>query len=873
MKRIVVSFILGPGGRLLVILLFTVASVSILIRLPGWWAGLGFVVLTAGLWFLALLGSRRPLREIPGYLLQTGIATLKYTLLKPLPAQWGAPFSHPVEGKPRLLIPGWVRVVGILSLIFILLIIAFSFLAGQYGLFAILLLLMGVMALSIAFQAQPQLHVIAWNWLRWHLSQMRREQHIAQRAPHKQRQRLVPLLFLVELAIITYVALDVTKEFRQDNPDMRLRGYEAEYLTSSAHQAYLGLHEYGYIPLWQPWLENGEPLITSPFAFVMNPLSSVPSLIYGGLKGIKISVVVYVVFGGVGGWFLGRVLGLGPLGRTLLGVLMVGKGYTHAALSAGFFQLAVSQMIMPWIIAGTVATLRHKDRRWPPVLLAVMATLLLWAGNIWYTLPMTLSVGLVVLVDVPLKRGHWVDWAALRWIAWAAVLIVGLSAIVLLPLWTQREYVAHPEEENRGGAQVELTSAIEQYYDGDPEVYYRGEGPGRPQTYYSFITPFWFLVLIFVMFPPVLPPFFHHPAFPGTWRLWLASVLLITFFTLWGAGGSPFIALLYDNISLIQEWRFVGRALAAGAFWVGLLVAIRVDALAQIILNPYWLRTRLRSTVIRAAQTLLILVLIWSSARAAHEVTSQWGAFGLLDEVDQAEDICISWLREQYPDKPLSVYRHGYDAVTTYLDNEVRLFNIEVAYHAQSRSLTVGGIWLPHTLPEYAIVWTRAQRIFVSGAGFEVMKDSPTPHEGFNCLYHKEDSLSYAFAVPLSALGAPSKEIDPARTQPLTDFSRKPGKITLQATRDPKEILVIVVQELAFPGWHVWVDDRPVQLESAGGMIGLLLPPGDDVHTLRFEFRPAIFFQSAGLTVLTCLFCILYLLRADRVVRWALRRL
>jgi hypothetical protein len=86
----------------------------------------------------------------------------------------------------------------------------------------------------------------------------------------------------------------------------------------------------------------------------------------GGQQGIKASVVLYAIFTGWGGWFLGRVLGLGSLGRVLLGLLLVGKGYTFAALNAGFFQLAASQAYMPWITAGIVGIFRQPDRRWPP---------------------------------------------------------------------------------------------------------------------------------------------------------------------------------------------------------------------------------------------------------------------------------------------------------------------------------------------------------------------------------------------------------------------------------------------------------------------------------------------------------------------------
>src|SRR5690606_10884971 len=93
--------------------------------------------------------------------------------------------------------------------------------------------------------------------------------------------------YALEIALVIGVAVWVTGAGRYiDDPIRKLRGWEAEWLTSSVYLAADGLHEFGYISKWQPYLEFGDPLITSPFAFVTNPISAGPSLFFGGLRGI-----------------------------------------------------------------------------------------------------------------------------------------------------------------------------------------------------------------------------------------------------------------------------------------------------------------------------------------------------------------------------------------------------------------------------------------------------------------------------------------------------------------------------------------------------------------------------------------------------------
>lgn len=679
---------------------------------------------------------------------------------------------------------------------------------------------------------------------------------IPQAQPEK--RRLPRPVALVEILLIVCAALWATRPFATLDETERLPGGEAEWLTSSAYTAALNVREYGYLPLWQPWLETGEPLVDNPFAFVFNPVSTLPALLWGGVNGIKISVVLYALLAGIGGWFLGRMLGVGSLGRVLLGLLMLGKGNMHAMLGMGYFQLGVSQAYFPWIVGGVLAICHRPGQRWPVVLTAVMGALLFWAGNIWYTLPMLVVVALLALSQLVSRRE--VNWYALRRLEWAALLTLGLCAITLLPLWVQRDYIGGHAGDPAGGQVAEITRVIEQYFNGDFSLYERQLAPGPWEFYYSYSIPFWFLMLMVTLLP-----FGWSSRTDG--RIWLVGIVLILFFTLWGSGGYPSIVWLYQHVPLLDQWRFVGRALAVASFWIGVLGVMRVDTLWQALKQQC-------PKVFPAARSLIYVamgVLALSSGAAAWQVVLQWHTMARPEGTNARYDAwvtntCVVWLREQHPGVELTVFRWDYNAVYVFLEQHVRLSNISADYYPMPQKSTLTQFDLTQMPAEYGIAVTAQDQDWFTRHDYEAVEGTPIA----NCLYHNPvETLSYAFSAPLSLLRNMEENLPLSITTPIFSYTRYPDTIKLEVP-DAGSEQVVVVQERAYPGWKVEVDERQSELESVGGLIGVILPPGS--HYVQFSYRPPLFYGGMGITLVTSAICIFYLLRGDRIFQSSRRR-
>ncbi len=683
---------------------------------------------------------------------------------------------------------------------------------------------------------------------------------------------------ILELLLVIYAALFASQAYANSNSTLALTGNEAQWLTNSAFVESVSLRTTGRFTLWQPWLGRGEPAIDNPFSFALNPISIVPSLLYGSVNGIKYSIVLYAIFAGIGGWVLGRVLGLGWLGRLLLALLCVGRGNMHSIISDGYFQLGVTQSYLAWVAAAVLAIIRFRTRRYPVVLLAILLTLMFWAGNIYYTLPAVISVGLLTLVFMvkpkkePQAEGDWwwnrIDVVLLQRVGLALLLTVGLSAITSLSIFGNQQYIGgHPNESPDATYESPLLAAAQFFV---TERYY---GPAVwNQTYYSVVAPAWFVALIFLIFPPITPVFqrFRESRFQR--RVIAVALFTAIFFLFWGTGTNPIMKWIYANLPLIGQWRVLSRMMTVCALWIGVLVALRVDGLWNAAVTS----KRWNEAVARVLRTPSIaswlhygvaLVLIVTSGVASYEVLTSWFNFGATISPPEMTNLCIGWLRAQHPNEFISVWGNTYDSVATYFANGMRFTHINADFHPIGMTPTIYPGDLSDVQPEYLISYDTTEQRFWMQRGYEIVEGAPRTGDYLPCLMSNWNTFNYAFSIPLDTLqGMEAGELTPRWTTPINAVSHQFDHIGMIVTGNPEKDLVIVAQELAWPGWRVTIDGLSAQLESVGTLIGVVVPKSGIPHRILFVYDPPLVKIGSVLTLGTILFCVLYLLHGERLI-------
>ena len=700
--------------------------------------------------------------------------------------------------------------------------------------------------------------------------------------------------FFIEITIVILAGIFAASVFVDFNPNTRLGGIEAEYLTRTAYPVATLLQRKGYIPLWDPYMELGDPMLENPVAFYFNPVLIGPSLLLGPITGIKISIVLTAIIAGLGGWALARVLGLGPLARLLLALLCIGKGNMYSFLSQGHFAFFAAQAYFPWIYAGVLAIF-HGHRRWPPVLIALAFSLIFFTGSPWFPPPLVLTVGILTLFYVidfhagVKLSGFWrvinIDWHKLGVVVASLVLTLCLSAVTFLTLWNTRQ--------NIGGTtvaadyQADLGRVLSQYVSGFKQL-----GPSSDYmvangfAFYSYVTPLWYGLVVLILLGFVTAVRRRLPQLP--WRVMLAGLVIFIFCTLWGAGQNPIIQWFYQVIPLANQFRHVERVLGISALWLAVLVAIVVDRLwVDLVHSPVWIKLEdLKHTVFRRRLRLLLAAaLVVTTGFASYDVVSRWhdnwGTYFLNPE-DEWENYCITWLRQHYPDQQLSVWTLSYHNIYTYYRNEVRHgFVGSDFYHAQPIPSTIfNGNLVPRSfgpselLPEFALGGPHFDANWLKVNGYVALPGSADPFSSDRapCVYRRDNAYSYAFWITRRDLKANANFLPPSAITPITTFVRDYDRIALLAQAKSDADVVVAVQELAYPGWTVQIDGHSAKLELVGGLIGTVLPFDGKQHLVFFQYLPIDFFVGAAITLITAIGCILYLLRADQLLPASLAR-
>lgn len=647
------------------------------------------------------------------------------------------------------------------------------------------------------------------------------------RLPSRAQQALASwpaLRYGQELACVLLVLVYVTTP-RWDFTDLtQIHGREFSYLVGSGALAGEVFRRDGAIPLWNPLMRQGEPLIESPFSYVLNPFMTAPVLVWGAVVGAKIAVLLHFAIMAVGGWTLAYALGLGGGARMFLALVLGGSGSMAGMIGEGFYQMSLSQAYLPWLFAGVIGTLRRDERVWP-ALLAVAGALLLFAGTYWHALPAALVGGGVVIAHPPTRT-------RLARLAAAGAMLLGLSAVRVLPQIVHHAYVWHP------AADLEDTvypfSLVARAYF-VPQVVTGLESFGY-SIYYHYI----------------LPPTFALAVLPGVLlalrrlaRVILPAAVGVLVLTVWAQEGTPVLKAVYSTITFISEWRFTGRVMAVGAIWLAVLAAIGLDELL------WRARTTLDSRTLRGiAAAALVLAAAITTLDVTHNLRrtpAYAGAYSF-------NRTPFHNLRDLYPGAVLSVLTPGFHDYLAVYEALVRVPVGNPDYYATGRPSTLGltNLTLIEYRAEFAIeyqnVWSAEELIYRGYLPFE--------HPALWHRWHRNwQALPYAFVLDLERYALTSSPYDSMR--PAQGFAHQMDRITF-ALRDVPPQSALVVQETAYPGWQVWANGERLPVESVGGVIGVRLPAGEQVR-VTFVYWPAWLMLGGGLTLISATGIAVYL--------------
>jgi hypothetical protein len=390
------------------------------------------------------------------------------------------------------------------------------------------------------------------------------------------------------------------------DPAYRQTALEQERLAGVLMPVKIGLERYGHIPTWNPYMGGGEPIINNAFSYLFNPFHSLPVLLSESYaEGIKIATFIALLIAGYNMWILAYVLGIGAVGRMAAGALYLMNGGIAGKFSVGHFQLALSLAWPPLVLAALWWTLRSKNRL-APVAFGVAFALLFFAGNIYYVLHTLICAAVIIVFHLFERRIHSIQEKIpfrqrlifrrdrFNRVVIAGIFAFGLAALQFFPVWLTRDYVDHDAQRiNNDGTlegQYDLATAARYFTSNLDEVRLDTSRNAdlAVAVDYTYIGPLVFVLmggaLVVILIRRKIITTVQSPRTVIVIALILAGVMMI-----WGAGQTAILQYLYAHITLLQEFRFLGRAHAMAALWWIVLGGLAIDVLWNAARD--WLRT------------------------------------------------------------------------------------------------------------------------------------------------------------------------------------------------------------------------------------------------------------------------------------------
>ncbi len=694
---------------------------------------------------------------------------------------------------------------------------------------------------------------------------------------HQDQYRLPPvtlLIVIIEFAVILSAALWATRNLQNMSPDLQWGGGDLPLLTQGTAFAARIFQETGAIPLWNPFIGNGEPMFESAQSFLLNPLMSGPILLFGAIVGSKVGILLHIVLMGLGGWTLARVLGLRWAGRIMMGVFLVGSGSVAAAMGRGLYQFGLSQAYMPWIFAGLIGTL-YSNRRWCVGLFVVATMLQVFAGTFWLVLPTAISCALLSAFVLIRKTSYLVKFEinrqAARRLLIAAVFIAGLCAIRILPL--NRSLLHHPFSSDPFVSTFLVKAST--YF--SPITITPGGNDWWMNFHY--VLPSLFAILI-VMSLVVLSVggYRREPFGPNLWRIFFPTVLIIALFTLWGEGETDFNRWVYSQIPFLNDWRNTGRIAAAASMWVIVLAAVGFDMIIdfltqafrrhEMLFNGIQLRDKSRHFVVTSCP--LIIVFLLACGFAALDVLGNWDRFNHLFDVVQENEFHgevdgLTYLRSRFPDSLLLVQTQGWTNHFGFVDTLSRTVFGDADVFTTGLPTTIGGYLPMLFLGQFAVGANYDFVNWIKSEGFVPFEDSPQLND-VPLVWYSPDIPPYAFWMARTRLALhDDTALAIGETQPVTYFHHI-NSIDLIVNDYPADA-VLVLNETDYPGWTVAINGAAARVESIGGRLGVVLPyphnPGEPTY-VTFSYQPTSLRVGAVILFISCILFTGYLLRLDK---------
>lgn len=578
------------------------------------------------------------------------------------------------------------------------------------------------------------------------------------------------------------------------------------------------LLEYGVFPEWNPFLNQGIPIVADPLNTFYNPVILLTFLLFPLFISIKLTYIITIFLSGLFFYLLLKHLDIEKYLSLLISFTFMSSGYLAARIYAGHLEKILSYPLAPLLLLSLLILLKNGGTKWAGIV-ALILSLFVFSGAIYETL-----YAFIVLVSIIVFYiGIFVVKRDRKYIAkvisllTACVLFLFFSALKILPLIEISPYILHVSDPFRGSQT--FISLLYNLFLPFKELYLLfGIDDFNPNNPY-----FWWESYAFIGILPLicilLIPYVIKKRSSMEFKTFLFLFFTIIIFSMLGNPLNPF-TWLFNQVSFLQQFRIPSRIFI-------FLIPI-VLTMSAIILNYFYKAGgRMTKNIVVA-----LVVINLSCVFLTFNDKINKNFFIYSPPISDLQDL-LSYVKQQ-DSKYFLVGQSQFftDGVPIYpaINNEQKIYNHNYGYFLKkSYSLNSNSYLTIH--PKYFI-----------------FPKSSKPHDSFTYkeiytgdqgskLYKNSTYTSYADIY--SGVAKKLKNISTENAN-IKNVEIRPDEVNIIVNSAKNNDTLLVLESFA-PGWKVVVDNKKELKLLKNDFLNVPLVQGKHTYAFTYHSKPFTF--------------------------------
>jgi len=236
------------------------------------------------------------------------------------------------------------------------------------------------------------------------------------------KSKEVKIALVVCLVVVFFYMFPIWSTFSNS-----ANNFDSDITLSKLYSQLVSIKDFKEFPFFNPYICGGIPAFAHPHNSFF-PLQWLIYLLFGLLKGIKISIFLYLAFGALGMYVFSRKLGANPLGGAAASTIFIGSSYFSYRIAMGVVY-PITAAFVPWIFLCFILSLKEKKYLIPTAILLAWAFL----EDVPYIFLYTLLFLIIYTLWECISRR---DWRPLVLFIILGIMMGGLVAVKLLPMYS-----------------------------------------------------------------------------------------------------------------------------------------------------------------------------------------------------------------------------------------------------------------------------------------------------------------------------------------------------------------------------------------------------------------------------------------------------